>query len=85
MCMKKGYMTRKIAKSALKRLRKTDKKFEDLKNVYLCPDCGLYHMTRWDKKKMESLNKKLKTNGDATDSFSRSEVKFWRKQKGNIK
>ncbi len=51
-CIKKSFHTEKNALKVLEKINgKKEKHEKQLKQVYLCKDCGKYHLTSWTKKK----------------------------------
>lgn len=57
-CSKKRYLTRSIAKEALKRANKESRSlYSKLTNVYQCDECGYWHMTSIPKKKSRAISR----------------------------
>ena len=56
-CFKKPYISRKVAKSEMKRMNH-NYKFE-AKDVYFCEECTAYHITTMEREKYQRLKKHL--------------------------
>lgn len=53
-CGKEAYLTRVEARRVAKRLESV---LGGRRNIYECPDCGLFHLTSWTKRRQRLVRK----------------------------